>query len=142
MYKDQGSLATFAVYGHHGVYFIVYVCVRAGYADFSNFCLCVLRQTFMPKLPCCTKASFYANSAFLLLTASLYANYSRTNYPLEVYTHNAAIGMTILRETFMPSSLMTWGCPILVFMTGSYPHPCNIMNVASDLGLLMTGWRS
>ena len=53
----------------------------------------------MPKLPCCTKASFYAKSAFLLLKASLYANcFAQTT--LVKYTHNAAIGKTILRETY------------------------------------------
>ena len=78
----------------------------------------------MPKLPCCTKASFYAKSAFLLLKASLYANCFCTNYPREVYTHNAAVGKDYTKGNFYAKRSNDLGLPHIGFMTGSYPHPC------------------
>lgn len=88
------------------------------------------------KYPCCTKENFYAIAASLtkadvyakaallyilrqtfmlrLPFCCLYANCSWTNYHCEIY---AAIGkrIIILRQSFMPSSLMTWGFPVLVY---------------------------
>jgi hypothetical protein len=72
----------------------------------------------MPKLPCCTKANFYAKPAFLLLTTGLYANNSRTNYPREVYDREYTMA------NFYAKFCNDLGLTHIGFMTGPYPLSC------------------
>ena len=57
----------------------------------------------MPRLSLYMKAKFYAQPAFVLLKANVYAYYFRTQYPCESLAA-CAVYMTVvtLRRNFMP----------------------------------------